>query len=292
MADAAPLKVFVSYAHKDESHRQELADHLASLRYQNWISTWSDHDVTAGRELDPAIASALDAAHIHLLLVSPSFLHSEYCQKETRRILEKHMAGTTRAIPIIVRPVDWMDLPLAKLLALPRDGKPVTQWGDRDVAWLDVAKGIKAVVKEIRASGRPAEGSREVEPLAMSTSPVEPLDADNRGPASWDQMFAFFLSREGLGANPADARRLAEAWARRGTTEADFAHFVEVFGWVRSTSGMGLERGEAFQHAQTLARKWSPVQFAKLVRRFGAMRRAGEGRWESLTEAEKVLDLP
>jgi hypothetical protein len=42
-------------------------------------------------------------------------------------------------------------------LALPKDGKAVTSWENRDSAWRNVAEGIENVVKEIRAN---REGSR------------------------------------------------------------------------------------------------------------------------------------
>ncbi len=51
-------------------------------------------------------------------------------------------------LPIIVRSAIWEESPLAKLKALPRDGKPTTLWTDRDEAWTDVARDIKRVASE------------------------------------------------------------------------------------------------------------------------------------------------
>ncbi len=85
-----------------------------------------------------------------LLLVSPAFIASDYIwDKEMARAMERHEAGEARVIPIIVRPADWHEAPFGKLQALPRDARPVTSWGNRDEAWLDVAKGIRTVVREL-----------------------------------------------------------------------------------------------------------------------------------------------
>ena len=45
-----PMKVFYSYAHEDESLRDELAKHLAILKRHGLISAWHDRDITAGQE--------------------------------------------------------------------------------------------------------------------------------------------------------------------------------------------------------------------------------------------------
>jgi hypothetical protein len=85
-----------------------------------------------------------------LLLISPDFMNSDYCyRREMRAALKRHAKGLTRVIPIILRPVDWIRTPIGKLLALPRDGRPVTTWHRRDEALLDVAKGVRRAAEEL-----------------------------------------------------------------------------------------------------------------------------------------------
>ena len=43
----------------------------------------------------------------------------------------------------------WQRAPFGKLQALPKDGKAVTLWPDRDSAWRQVADGIEKVIKEL-----------------------------------------------------------------------------------------------------------------------------------------------
>jgi hypothetical protein len=67
------------------------------------------------------------------------------------RALARHREGTAPVIPIIARPVEdgWQQTVFGKLKALPADGKPVTEWTNRDSAWADVTRGIRSAVKEL-----------------------------------------------------------------------------------------------------------------------------------------------
>jgi len=62
--------------------------------------------------------------------------------------MKKHEANEARVVPVILRRVDWRTAPFAKLMALPKDGKPITTWKNRDEALLDVAEGIRRVVED------------------------------------------------------------------------------------------------------------------------------------------------
>jgi len=152
-----PIEIFYSYAHEDEPLRQELEKHLTLLKQQGLISGWHDRSISAGTEWANEIDTHLNTAHIILLLISASFLASNYCYHiEMKRALERHAAGEARVIPIIVRPVNWETEPsLSKLQALPTGAKPVTTWPNPptyDEAFLDIEKGIRKVVLELNAT--------------------------------------------------------------------------------------------------------------------------------------------
>ena len=65
------------------------------------------------------------------------------------RALKRHEEGLARVIPIIIRDVSFAKAPFAKLQVLPRDGKPVTTWRNRDTAWRMVTEGVEAVLMEL-----------------------------------------------------------------------------------------------------------------------------------------------
>jgi hypothetical protein len=144
------IRVFLSYAHKDERLRVELEKHLSVLRRSAIIEAWHDRRITPGAQINREIDLHLESSDLVLLLISPDFMDSDYCyRREMRTALRRHAKGQARIIPIILRPVDWLGTPIGKLLALPRDGKPVTSWHKRDEALLDVAKGVRLAAEEM-----------------------------------------------------------------------------------------------------------------------------------------------
>jgi hypothetical protein len=151
----APISLFYSYSHKDEVLRKKLETQLSLLRRQGIIRDWHDRRIEAGTEWKEQIDRNLDTADVILLLVSSDFLASDYCYDiETKRALERHEAGTARVIPVILRECDWHTGPFGKLQALPKDGKPVTDWRPQDKAFADIARGIREAVTTL-AAGSP-----------------------------------------------------------------------------------------------------------------------------------------
>jgi len=146
-----PVRLFISYSHKDENLRLELQTHLKLLQRQGIIDAWDDRRIAAGEEWKEKIDENLERADIILLLISADFMASDYCyEKEMTRALERHENGEARVIPVIVRDCNWRIAPFAKLQALPKEGKAFKKWPDKDSAWRNVAEGIERVVEEMR----------------------------------------------------------------------------------------------------------------------------------------------
>jgi O-acetyl-ADP-ribose deacetylase (regulator of RNase III) len=147
--------VFVSYAHEDEELRNKLSDHLGGLRHGGYIEDWSDGKIVPGQEWAPEIIWRLDEADIILLLITSSFLGSEFIGKvELAKALERHRRGEATVIPVILKPADWQSAGLAGLQALPKDAKAVSTWSDHDAAYLDIARGLRRAIDTWRASNR------------------------------------------------------------------------------------------------------------------------------------------
>jgi TIR domain len=145
-----PIKLFISYSHRDESFRELLEEQLYALKRQELVEYWHDRRIAPGEEWEGAINENLETSAIVLLLISSSFIASPYCYDiEMRRALERHERGEARVIPIIVRPADWEWASFGKLQALPKDAKPITRWDNEDEAWLNVEQGIGRVVEEL-----------------------------------------------------------------------------------------------------------------------------------------------
>jgi predicted helicase len=159
--DAVPL--FYSYAHEDETLRDQLDKHLSLLKRQGTISDWYDRDIAAGSVRAEEVERRLKTARIILLLVSPAFIASDYCYGvEMQVAMQRHVAGEATVIPIILRPCDWEAAPFGALQALPKDAKAVTMWANRDAAYTDIVKGIRGLVAKINggSSTVASEGTR------------------------------------------------------------------------------------------------------------------------------------
>ena len=172
-------KLFFSYSHKDEDLRNELETHLATLKREGLIEAFHDRRIPAGAHLDDAIDAYLEEADVILCLVSPDFIDSEYCySREMTRVLERDATGEAKVIPVIVRHCDWPNTPVAKLRGTPRDNRPVRSWPDRDEAWLDVARDVRAAL--LAADGGVRSSKDDVAAGAMPASYVAPVVARPR----------------------------------------------------------------------------------------------------------------
>jgi internalin A len=141
------LRLFYSYSHKDETLRNELESHLKILERRDLIAPWHDRMIRASEDWAGEIDENLNRADLILLLVSADFIASNYCyEKEMKLALERHEAGQATVIPIIVRNANWEKAPFSRLQVLPRNGKAVTSWPNKDDAWMDVSQGLELTI--------------------------------------------------------------------------------------------------------------------------------------------------
>ena len=170
---AKALKLFYSYAHKDERWRKRIETHLSMLQRQGFINGWHDRNINAGAAWASEIDTHLTTADIILLLISPDFLASEYCYSiEMKRAMERHYAGEARVIPIILRPTDWKSTPFEQLQVLPSNVQPVSRWQDRDEALLDIVTGIRKTVDELNALTSDTLPSFDTRPADTKMAPL------------------------------------------------------------------------------------------------------------------------
>jgi hypothetical protein len=154
MADTSNSKayIFTSYAHEDEELKNEMDKYLKVLKRSGKIDTWNDRALIPGQEWDKNIMAELNKANIILLLISVDFNASDFIwDKELAEAMKRHEAGTAFVVPIILRNCKWTSMPYAKLQALPRNAKPISEYADKDAAFTEVATGIERLVDHILA---------------------------------------------------------------------------------------------------------------------------------------------
>lgn len=141
------IKVFLSYSHADEKYKEELDKHFAALKRSDKVETWNDRELQAGTKFDDDIKSHLNQDDIIILLISSDFIASDYCYNiEMQRAIERANNNECKVIPIIVRPCLWTETPIKDILALPKDGKPISKYEDSDEAYLEIVSAVNNMI--------------------------------------------------------------------------------------------------------------------------------------------------
>ena len=148
-----PVKVFCAFAEEDEEHLQELKTHLVLLRRSGRIELRHEEDSYNVSDVEDTVHRNLETAEIIVLLFSPNFLASDlYNGSALHQAMERREDSPVVIVPVILRNCKWKTTPFGKLQPLPKRGKPITTWPNRDEAWVNVAEGIESVVNRLRPS--------------------------------------------------------------------------------------------------------------------------------------------
>ena len=130
--------------------KDQLVKHLVPLRRLGLVSDWHDGELKPGDTWDKEISRNLERARIVILVISIDFINSEYCyDRELSNAMDRHAKGKTIVVPVIARDCLWKALPFGQLQALPRAGKAIATWEDRDAALAEVAEGIRRLALTI-----------------------------------------------------------------------------------------------------------------------------------------------
>lgn len=169
--------VFFSYSHKDEAMRDELETHLSVLKRQKVIDTWYDRRIDAGVKFGHAINTKLAESNIILLLLSPYFLASDYCyEKEMESAIKRHNEGKAKIIPIILEYCDWENTPLKEFLAIPKDGKPISEYPNLNKAFNEITQEIRKVAEKFNGLKIDCKSTG----ISSSSAPISIPTEENR----------------------------------------------------------------------------------------------------------------
>jgi hypothetical protein len=151
--DATVIEIFYSYVDEDKGMATQLQKHLILLQRQGLITDWSSAKLELGKDPSVETMKHLNSAKIILLLISSDYLFSDYQYTvEVKRAMERSKAGEAIVIPILLSTTDDLsNTPFGKLLAIPRNRKPINKWSDKDEALAEIAKEIRAVVNNLKS---------------------------------------------------------------------------------------------------------------------------------------------
>lgn len=144
-----PAQVFIAYSRRDKKMRMELVKHLKPLERQRLIKVWYDHKIIPGRKWKVYIDMNLKKSDVILLLVSLDFFESEHCWSELTEAMKMHNEHSTPVIPVLLTSCHLKGTDLDDLQQLPSNGLPVSEWEDRNEAWLSIVGDLPTVIEDI-----------------------------------------------------------------------------------------------------------------------------------------------
>ena len=180
-----PLKVFITYSHKNTKAKDQLITRLRPLKREGIIDIWHDNEILPGDKWRDAIFNNLADSDLLLYLVSANSLESKNCNKE----LAAALTAEKKVIPIILEHCNWknhklenpQDLSaeglylnesesqiLGEIQVLPARGKPLNEWNPRSKGWESVLEGIREVIDKMQSKKAPSSETSEKELRAES----------------------------------------------------------------------------------------------------------------------------
>jgi hypothetical protein len=149
--------VFISYSHEDGRLLQELLIHLKPLKDRNLLDCWSDRDIEPGRQWQQEIEQALASAKVAVLLVSPTFLASEFIKNNELPPLLN--AAKVKGLTIIWIPISSSNYKFTEIAAYqaaldpnkPLDG---LKKSERNKAFVKICELIFKATKKHQTKGR------------------------------------------------------------------------------------------------------------------------------------------
>lgn len=166
-----PPKLFISYAREDKDYKNQLVEHLEGLVQQGVIESWHDGQLVAGQQWSDEIVRNLKEARVVLLLISHSFIRSDYISKvELAQAGERYERGEVTVIPVLVSNVHaWESKPLGNrtlgsFQALPKNFTFVVDWPNRNAAFAEIVAEVEKAVEALK-------------PLPEAAGPQAPIPA-------------------------------------------------------------------------------------------------------------------
>jgi tetratricopeptide (TPR) repeat protein len=168
------LKLCLIYAPEDQKLSALVEKRLKLLERQGLIASWSIGDILAGSDPAQVLESQLAASDLIVCLLSLNFA-DHYPKLTLGSVMERYQQGKVCIIPVLLKDVDMelLDPPFTQLKPLPESGRPLEQWKSRDVAIVDILRGIRRMAKafKVRLLGSSLVQGRE----SVAQMPVIPF---------------------------------------------------------------------------------------------------------------------
>ena len=175
------IEVFIVFAQEDIGLLRELENHLRPLELEELIAVWHEGKMIGGMDREQEIKKHWKTSSIILLLISANFMASDTCYSLAKQAVEKNKQPQVCATPVLLQEVDWEYSIFGKLVPLPSNARPIASWTNRNAAYLDVVRGIRKIVADLKGA---SAGSTTSSPVSAGSSPDKetpmPQDIENK----------------------------------------------------------------------------------------------------------------
>jgi hypothetical protein len=209
MADSLTSStVFIGYSHRDKDYLDRLQEHLKPEVHAGTISLFDDTKIKPGDNWKKEIKQALESTQVAILLVSVSFLASDFVvEEELPKLLAAAEERGTRILPVILTPCSFHRTKLSRFQAINDPTKPLSgssQHG-QDIIWVQVVDAVLEALEKVSPpqvlpapptpplrknllhppatppKGEPLHQQRALEALPPIAEPI-PIEKPNTGP--------------------------------------------------------------------------------------------------------------
>jgi hypothetical protein len=146
-------KVFISYSHEDEDWLKRLRVHLKPLERErdHDIDIWDDRKIGPGSDWREEIEQAVSHAKVAVLLVSASFLASDFiATDELPSLLDAAEKEGAKILPVIISPSRFLRTTnLSRFQAVNDPRVPLSNlgWGEQEAILEKVTEAIEAALE-------------------------------------------------------------------------------------------------------------------------------------------------
>ena len=236
----AGKQVFISYSHEDDAWRSRLVDALAPGVNTGAIDIWDDRQIAVGQQWPDAIEQQIERANVAVLMVSASFLASEYVVKmELPRLVA---AARTGRLTLVWVPVSASLYDLTQLKTFQAAIDPHLPLDS--MAPSDASNALVSIARTV-------VGSQSLTDIGSAMQVVDAVYDELRGPGERD--ISAMNTGEAVEFVDASSTVVEEITPAELATLPDDQH--ELIQTLEQGMRMEFERWRALR-----PRKWSPMK--------------------------------
>src|SRR5680860_415467 len=179
--------IFAIYASPDKDVLQYLLLHLQPLEKDFNIAICCDDAINRGQRWKPRNLSRLDHADVFLLLLSNSFMYSEFIkQDEFKMVIDRYKEGKATVIPIFLEDCPWdveftfddYNFNFGELQVFHKDESPIGDWNPPDKVFTQVAYYVRGLLTSSTKKSALEEPSNKGGKKILNTKKEEQITID------------------------------------------------------------------------------------------------------------------